>query len=408
MKIGYLLQQEENVFTPPYNGPANHVRELTRAFNQIGHEVKLLTQWNGRILTADDLDNPRPVTVPALDRGPLRLLERIVRRTQYELKLPYAALFESVRFALACRQELSDCDVLLERMSWVSYGGALAARWLKMPLVLENNGDHLLDLEAKGIAPRGLQAVISCNAMGWATRQAAHIAVSGDGWRDQFLERWRTPADTVTTIENGTVLIRLLQRSELYAFQETEASPFPVALVYLGGFTPWQGVPILLQALALASAVEDNLQLILIGAGEGKEEAEQLATRLNLQQQAIFTGHLSPEEYAPILARADIGVAPYCNWPEFSGLKIFDYKAAGLPVIVSGKNGRPRTVSHEKTGLIVPPCDVDALVEAINQLAANHSLRRQMGQAARLEAETCHEWRHTAETLTTVFDQAIR
>ena len=101
-----------------------------------------------------------------MDAGTRRKMESAVRRVQYELRLPYAALFDSRRFANACTDELQGFDLLYERMSWVSYGGALASRRLDIPLVLENNGDHLADLEAKGIAPRGAQYRLSAALMG--------------------------------------------------------------------------------------------------------------------------------------------------------------------------------------------------------------------------------------------------
>lgn len=52
-----------------------------------------------------------------------------------------------------------------------------------------------------------------------------------------------------------------------------------------------------------------------------------------------------------------------------------------------------------QTGLIVPPCDEKALSKAIIRLATDCELRRRMGHAARIEAEQCHSWRHTAQRL---------
>lgn len=407
MKIGYLLQQQEDLFTPPFGGPANHARHIVSALQELGHEARILANHHGQIVAADTLSDYRPVTVSWLDRGPARWLEKGARRLQYELQLPYAALFESLRFASACRQELNDCDLFLERMSWVSYGGALASRWLNIPLVLENNGDHLADLEAKGIAPRGWQRRISFWGMGWAVKQAAHVVVSGEGWRDQFLARWPVEPARVTTVENGTILLRLLPRERLRAFREEGASKTPVTLVYLGGFTPWQGVPVLLRALAQARAVNENLCLLLIGDGEGRAGAEQLAAELGIAGAAIFTGRLEAKDYAPLLAQADVGVAPYCDWPEFSGLKIFDYKAAALPVIASGQNGRPASVQRQQSGWIVPPGDQEALCQAILTLAANAPLRRRLGRTARLQAEDNHDWLHTAGRLEEIFQTLV-
>lgn len=406
MKIGYLLQQHVDIRTPPFSGPANHVREVVEHLQKLGHQVRVMVNIDGRLWKTDDLQRFEPVTVTWLDKGPIRWLEKGVRRVQSELKLPYAAFFESVRFAAACRQELAGVDLLLERMSWMLYGGAITSRWLKVPLILENNGDHLADLEAKGIAPTGWQRTISLKATAWAVRNAAHIAVSGDGWRREFLKRWQIPESKISTIENGTILVEMLQREQLRTFQNKPPRAVP-QLVYLGGFYPWQGVPNLLRAYGRLIEQGTRAELILIGSGLGYEEAEEIVADLELRDLVTFTGRLAPSEYASVLANADVGLAPYCGWPEYSGLKTFDYKAAGLPTISSGMDGMPRTLSHGRTALIVPPCDELALIEAMATLIEDAGQRQKMGQAARIEAETENTWAQTATALLQLFQQVI-
>jgi glycosyltransferase involved in cell wall biosynthesis len=405
MKIGYVMQQGAEIRVPPFDGPAVHVREIVRELIGFGHQVRVLVQLGRDIWRTDDLEHFTPVRVPRMDEGALRQVESVVRRVQHDLKLPYAAWFESRRFAQACVQELEGFDLIYERSSWVSYGGALAAHRLDIPLVLENNGDHLADLEAKGIAPQGAQRRISTTLMGRVVGQAAHVVVTGDGWRDAFIRRWGKPTEQVTLVENGTALVRMLPRDALRSFQPAPvpASAEPVRLVYLGGFQPWQGVEILLRALAEAPAAATGARLTCIGSGARLAEMQQLAADLNLAGRVAFTSALPDTGYAPLLAGADIGVAPYCGWPEYSGLKLFDYKAAGLAVVASGEGGRPRTLAHGETAWITPPCDGAALGAAIAMLADDPALRRRLGQAARLEAEQKHGWDATARQLEAIF-----
>jgi glycosyltransferase involved in cell wall biosynthesis len=397
MNIGYIMQEGVDILRPPFNGPANHVRDVLEAFGRRGHSVRVIVRVNGRIWRSDDLEEFTPVTVRWMDRGALRLMERAVRRLQAELHLPYAALFESLRFAQACVQELRDCDLLYERLSWVSYGGALAARRLSVPLILEDNGDPLFDLEAKGIAPTGLQRRLSMALMRRTVLGAAHVVSTGDGWRGQFIKRWKYPPTKVTTVENGTTLVSRLARDQLRSFKDADESKAPVTFVYLGGFYPWHGVPVLLEAFSAARREGVHARLLMIGAGDGLAEARELAAKLNLNGALTLAGHLTATHYAPLLANADVGLAPYCGWPEFSGLKVLDYKAAGLPTIASGQDGQPPTLRDGHTGIIVPPCDADALCSAIIRLSTDRPLIKRMGQASRVEAEAMHGWEHTVE-----------
>lgn len=409
MKIGYIMEAgEADVRKRPLSGPANHVRQVILALKSLGHTARLLARWDNRIWLSDDLDRFTPVTVPLVDLGPLRWVERVGRRMQRELRLPYFNWCESVRFALACRQTLRGFDILYERVGWVSYGGGYASRWMGIPLVLEENGNHLATMEAIGNAPQGFQRRLEIWLTGKAMRRAAHVVAAGQKWREHFIERWGADPRTVTTVENGTELVKLLDRSALRCYRENAGEDGRITtLAYVGGFYPWHGVPVLLRAVAGALAAGEQIRVVLVGSGQGEADARRLAEELGLAGVVTFAGHLTAEQFAPLLADADIGVSPYCGWKEFSGLKILDYKAAGLAAIASGQDGQPPTVRHGETGLIVPPCDEHALRDAIVQLCRDPQRRRQMGRAARQDAEDHHGWDHTARQLERIFNQLV-
>lgn len=62
----------------------------------------------------------------------------------------------------------------------MGYCGGLAARWMKIPLILEVNGDHLTELETFGLAPQGSQMAIAALDEPWAARQATHTVATGE------------------------------------------------------------------------------------------------------------------------------------------------------------------------------------------------------------------------------------
>jgi glycosyltransferase involved in cell wall biosynthesis len=343
------------------------------------------------------------VVVPYLDVGVRRWFERGVRRVQHELQLPYTAWFESLRFAAAARQVLADSDLLYERMGWFGYAGAMVARQLRRPLVLEVNGDHISEFEMLGVAPRALQRHFSMRLMRWAARQATHAVATGEGWRQRHIARWGVTPDKVTVIENGSELIDLLRRQQLRAFQPASPVRQPLTAAYVGAFEPWHGLANLLHAAAKARSNGVDIRLLLIGDGKERPTLEALTDELGLRARVNFTGYLSAAQLAPLLAQAEIGVSPYCGRVEYSGLKLLDYKAAGLVSLASGADGQPAVLQHGKTGWIVPPCDIDALGEAIVWLWRNPAQRRAIGMAARLEAEQVHSWRHTAQELEKLF-----
>jgi glycosyltransferase involved in cell wall biosynthesis len=408
MRIGYLMQAgAPDLCALPRSGPAMHVWHICHELQNLGHELRLLTVADNQVWRSDDLRTFAPVKVN-MDRGARLLAERGIRRMQSTLHLPYLHFFDSMRFAAACRQELGDCDLLYERMGWMGCGGAIAARDSGQPLVLEVNGDHLSEYEMLGVAPRGVQRAASLRFMRWATKQAAWVVATGDGWRRQFLERWRFDGQRATVIENGSEVVTLLRRNDLANFESSRQPGQPVNLVFVGAFEPWQGIHVLLEALVVVVGQQPAVHLDLIGDGSGRREIERLIFEYKLEPYVTLHGFLPIEQAASILGRGEIGLSPYCGRAEYSGLKLLDYKSAGLAVIASGEDGEPHVLRHKQTGMIVPPCDVEQLTAAILTLCGDAALRRCIGQAARFEAEVQHSWRHTAEQLEQIFARLVQ
>jgi glycosyltransferase involved in cell wall biosynthesis len=232
------------------------------------------------------------------------------------------------------------------------------------------------------------------------------VVATGEGWRNRFAERWGFPSGNITVIENGSELVHLLDRDQIQAFSKQSQSDL-TNIVYVGAFEPWHGLSVLIGAISDAISRGVALRLVLVGTGSQEVVLKQMVRDLGITDQVVFTGSLSPVEFARHLANADIGVSPYCGRVEYSGLKLLDYKSAGLAIIASGKDGQPAVLNHGSTGWVVPPCDQAALCEAIMMFSTNVELRRRLGRQARMEAEEYHSWKHTAEQLEQLFMKLV-
>lgn len=406
MKIGYLMQEGvPDIRSTAPSGPANHVIHTIKGLRRLGHDVRVLANLEGGTSYSEDLERFERVRLPGLEDGPRRLIESGVRRVQSELHLPYLSYFDSRRFAAACAQKLADCDVLYERMGWMGAGGSRAARALGVPHVIEINGDHLEEFEMLGVAPRGAQRWASLAVMGRVTRSAAHAVAAGEGWRRRHVERWGTPLEKVSVVENGTAMVDMLAPEQLRCRRNGVDGPQPLRLIYVGGFDPWQGLPGLLETTAIVAGSGVDVTLTLAGAGNLDAELRRKTAELGLGEWVRFTGHLAADALAAELAQADAGVVLYQKRKEYSGLKLLDYKAAGLATIAVGANGQPALIEHERTGLIIPPNDLGALEAAIRRLAGAPQEAKRMGRAAREEAERMHSWSHTAQAIEAVLER---
>jgi glycosyltransferase involved in cell wall biosynthesis len=131
-----------------------------------------------------------------------------------------------------------------------------------------------------------------------------------------------------------------------------------------------------------------NFRLILVGEGPEKSNCEFLVEDLGLAKKVKFVGfQKSIEEY---LAISEINVITSLR----EGLPrvVVESSLAGIPTVGYQVEGISEIVSDQKSGLIVPQGDLEALVLGINELVLDAEKRRKFGILAREIA--LRNWSH--------------
>src|SRR5262249_3400525 len=120
-------------------------------------------------------------------------------------------------------------------------------------------------------------------------------------------------------------------------------------------------------------------------------------------------GAVDHSQVPALLALMDVAVAPYPKLHDFyfSPLKVYEYMAAGLPVVASDIGQLPDVIRHGINGLLVPPGDAGALARALRQLATAPKLRKQLGQAARAQVTREHTWDKVADRLLSLAGHSV-
>jgi glycosyltransferase involved in cell wall biosynthesis len=124
-------------------------------------------------------------------------------------------------------------------------------------------------------------------------------------------------------------------------------------------------------------------RLLLIGDGPERERLAALATRLGVSGRITVTGTTS--DVGAYLAAADVFAAPSRN--EGMGRALVEAMALGLPVVGAAVGGIPAVVTDGVCGRLVPADDVEALAEALTELARDAALRAKLGTGAVERAE---------------------
>ena len=79
--------------------------------------------------------------------------------------------------------------------------------------------------------------------------------------------------------------------------------------------------------------------------------------------------------------------------------------ACGVPVISTTGGALPEVIGD--AGILVPPCDTDALEYAIIALLDSPEMCDRLGQAGLDRVKTLYTWRHTAKNIVDAYRETI-
>ena len=233
-------------------------------------------------------------------------------------------------------------------------------------------------------------------------------------WRERTCEH----ADVIITpsaaiLPPGTPPRKVLELewgadTEMFTPEALGAPPFqpPAAItaVFAGAFRSWHGAVHLARAIRrLRGGGRGNIGAAFVGDGPELDNVRREAAGLD---GIVFTGALPHSAMPAALRAADIGVAPFDVGAHraltlgfyWSPLKIFEYMAAGLPVVAPAVDRIPALVQHGREGILYDPGDDAGLAAALERLA-DPELRRELGVNARARAVREYSWKAHCEAI---------
>jgi len=179
-------------------------------------------------------------------------------------------------------------------------------------------------------------------------------------------------------------------------------------LVYVGGISKIRGAIEMVRALENLNSAWD-VRLDLIGKFE-PPELEQELQALPGYQRVRFLGWMPPERVYTHLAKADVGLVCLHPEPRFMvawPVKLFEYMAAGLPVVASNFPLWKEIVEGNRCGITVDPLDPKAIAQAIEYLLTHPEEARRMGENGRRAVEEKYNWEKEAEKLLALYKELV-
>ena len=403
------------------------VLKEARTLTEAGHRVRIVAVLDSETPAEEEREGFRIVRI---DRNPVHY--RLLRGMKIGVgvarrRLPFAFLFAPLAPLLALlRQALlvPHKPLMFGDYYWRAYRlvradppdalhahdlntlpvAAALARRLRLPLTYDA---HELYPEMSTLSAR--EAAVWRRLERRLAGRADHVVTVCDSIAGELQRRYGVARPTVllncpATNGNGAAGTgRAGTSGEFVSHTETNSPDGEPIVLYQGGFSPNRG----LETLVRAAGELERGRVVLMGWGRLEDELRALIARERLGERVRIVPPVPPAEVVAAAAGASVGVIPYepvgLNNTYTTPNKLFDYMAAGLPVVASRLPELVRFVEGGELGLTFEPGDPAALAAALNELLADPARRERMRERAR-ESARRYTWERESRKLLALYE----
>lgn len=209
------------------------------------------------------------------------------------------------------------------------------------------------------------------------------LVTCGEAMRRQLVENCGFPAEGLANIPTGIDFSRFQPtKSREVMRRELGLAPDAWAVLMVGIIRGVKRHEVALRAFQAVAETRPNAMLFLAGEGPMRPDMERLAAELDISDKVHFLGHR--EDVPDLMAASDLLLLT--SRSEGVPQAVTQALGMGLPVVATAVGGVPELVIHEKTGLLVPPENPQAVAEAMMRLMDDPQLTIRLEQEGRRHA----------------------
>jgi len=212
------------------------------------------------------------------------------------------------------------------------------------------------------------------------TKCIDHIIAVSQSIKD-LLTKDGIPLKKISVVHSGTDRDCYQGLKGDCVFREFSLPPGIPILGNVANLLEVKGQRWLIEAMEKVVKKFPQAHLFIIGKGELENELKEITSRLGLAKNITFTGF-----------RDDVGVfmniftiSVFSSLGEGCCTTIIDALALAVPVVATRVGGIPEIITHEETGLLVPPADPDALAHGIIWTLNNYDKAKEMAKEGRMK-----------------------
>jgi glycosyltransferase involved in cell wall biosynthesis len=218
----------------------------------------------------------------------------------------------------------------------------------------------------------------------WATRYTDCIAPVSASLGDYLSRRLKIDTAKLHVILNSVNTDHFHPGPPTGALRETlRITSDRLVVGTVARLDPVKNHALLIDAFARVRGLVPQATLVIIGDGPLRENLECHARELGVEADVYFYG--TSNDVTALYRELDVFVLS--SNAEGTSMSILEAMASGVCVVATSVGGTPDLLADGASGMLVPPGDPAALVDALTQVLRDGERRRRFAQAGRARAE---------------------
>ncbi len=244
--------------------------------------------------------------------------------------------------------------------------GVILSKIFKIKNILSIHGGDIYD-PSKRLSPH--RCFFWRKIISWVLNNSSEVVAQSKNTRDNARKYYNIQKEIkVIPLPYKPFIFQPKKRRELGLLNSKKY------LISIGRLIPRKGFKYLIQALTF---LDKDIELIIIGEGEEKNNLLNLAHKLGVDKRVIFLGNASEEEKFQYLACTDIYVLSSLH--EGFAIVLQEAMQVGLPIVATNNGGQIDFLTQENA-LLVTPANPGALVRAIKKILSRPDLQEKFSR----------------------------
>ncbi|MCJ7635390.1 glycosyltransferase family 4 protein [Candidatus Bathyarchaeota archaeon] len=364
--------------------PWKHVYELATRMTNLNHKVAVLTDL---VDSLPENESIKEISILRIKKGTFffkfdKLLEAF-NENRWDIINWFGGPLSALYFS-RLRESLN------KNIIWNMYKGKVTFDDFKNLSVVERfsllrNVQFLYSIVPDFFIKRGSASSGIASIIVWSKRLKEYLVGIG------------VDTDKITIVSSGVDIenFKPISPSEAFALKkELGFTPDDAIALYFGNLSSFRGLDVLISAMNKIAKGNHHAKLLVLARDIDERRMDKFLKHATRREDIrVVSGIQSQSNVIKFLSVADAVVLPFKSWPHQEvPLTILEAMSMGKTVISTSIWPVLDFVQDGKTGVLVPPNDVDQLAEKTSEVLGNPKKSTEIGKAARSYVQEFHDW----------------